>query len=79
MHLDVHLATKGNVSLYGIRKKTFFHSLFFLKNKIFLHRDEEMHRACDCYDFRRKENPEVPDLSGSRPDVRETWWKEADI
>ena len=38
-----------------------------------------MHRACDCYDFRRKENPEVPDLSGSRPDVRETLWKEADI
>lgn len=33
----------------------------------------------DCYDFRRKENPEVPDLSGSVPDVRDSWRKEADI
>lgn len=63
----------------GLERKPSFTLSFFKKNKIFLHRDEEMHRACDCYDFRRKENPEVPDLSGSRPDVRETWWKEADI
>lgn len=56
--------------LYMGWKKTFFHSLFFKKNKIFLHRDEEMHKSLWLLWFQKKGKPLKFLTFQSEPDVK---------